>query len=610
MNPYFSPKCRGFLRNVLGEGSVLRRRLSLTPLGPARCVAIVLALALELASIEPAAAQPPEAVALDSAQSTAAAGPAFKVEKSELANGLRLVFQVDRSLPQVAVCTTYDAGSGRDEALGGRAAVAWQMLREGGRSARSSHYSRLVEARGGVIDNEITADFARFCTVVPKGELELALWFEAGRMTPFAFSEGNFRDRVKQLESYYLASVQTSLTRRARRRLIEIAFQRFDRYQYSALPTPEQLRMLRLDDIVEFHHNYYRSNRAVTSIVGDFEPFQALDLAKKHLGQSAFRGKPQASESEDLPRQTTPRLSVLLEPEVAAPSVLYGWRIPAPHTRQHGALVVAGELLAGGEASWLYRDLVERRHLALSVEGWTAGHLGPDLLGIELRLKGKVNVPTVEQAVDGALARLQHTGPTQQEIEAARQRALRRWMSGLGSNLERAKLFGQAAAGGQEPASLLADLESHLDVTVDDVKNAVREYLGKALRTAVEIYPKDWYDPNQAQMPHYHIVRSGENLTTIAKQVGASADQIAKMNGISPNKTIFPGDKLRVPRGKAPRGRAKKDEAIAYVVKKGDTLSSIAQRFKISVGALERANRIDRKKPIRPGQRLAIPRPP
>jgi zinc protease len=495
--------------------------------------------------------------------------------------------------------------------LPGTAAVAWQMLSEGGRSARSAHYSRLVEARGGVIQNEISADFARYCTVVPTGELELALWFEAGRMTPFAFTQGNFADRVEELESRYLDTVHSSPSSRTRRRLGEIAFQGFARYQNAPLPTPDQLQTLRLNDIVEFHRTFYRSSLAVTSVVGDFDPFVALDLAKKHLGAESFSGTPAPRDDRQPPHQTTPRLSVLLETDVAAPTILQAWRIPASDTRQHAALVIANEVLAGGEASWLYRDLVERRRLALGVDGWTAGHAGPDLFGIELALKSGGSVQTVEQAVDSALARLQNTGPKKEEIEAARQRALRRWMSGLGSNLNKARVFGEAEASGQEPATLIVDLESRLDVTVDEVKSAVREHLTKPLRSAVEIYPKDWYDPSQAPMPRYHIVRPGENLTIIAKSVGSTAAEVAKLNGISPKKTIFPGDKLRVPSGKARRARAKKkDEAIAYVVKKGDSLSSIAAKFKISVGAIERANGIDRKKPIRPGQKLAIPRAP
>jgi LysM repeat protein len=87
------------------------------------------------------------------------------------------------------------------------------------------------------------------------------------------------------------------------------------------------------------------------------------------------------------------------------------------------------------------------------------------------------------------------------------------------------------------------------------------------------------------------------------------------MNGIGEKQPIFPGQKLRVPRGSARKStgsrkqRGRKKEAIAYTVKKGDSLSSIAARHKISVAAILRANRINPKKPLQIGKRLAIPVP-
>jgi membrane-bound lytic murein transglycosylase D len=112
------------------------------------------------------------------------------------------------------------------------------------------------------------------------------------------------------------------------------------------------------------------------------------------------------------------------------------------------------------------------------------------------------------------------------------------------------------------------------------------------------------------------VVSSGENLTRIAQRYGTTAEAVAKMNGIDGKRPIFPGQKLRVPRGKTRSSKAgskgtsqKKKEAIAYSVKKGDSLSTIAARHKISVAALLRANRIDAKKPLQIGQRLAIPVP-
>ena len=47
--------------------------------------------------------------------------------------------------------------------------------------------------------------------------------------------------------------------------------------------------------------------------------------------------------------------------------------------------------------------------------------------------------------------------------------------------------------------------------------------------------------------------------------------------------------------------------AGTYVVKKGDTLTGIAQRHDVGVSELAKANRMSLRDVIRPGQKLTIP---
>jgi LysM repeat protein len=47
-----------------------------------------------------------------------------------------------------------------------------------------------------------------------------------------------------------------------------------------------------------------------------------------------------------------------------------------------------------------------------------------------------------------------------------------------------------------------------------------------------------------------------------------------------------------------------------YVVQRGDTLTSIAKRFRLSIAALVAANHLANPDKVLAGQRLALPRPP
>ena len=98
-----------------------------------------------------------------------------------------------------------------------------------------------------------------------------------------------------------------------------------------------------------------------------------------------------------------------------------------------------------------------------------------------------------------------------------------------------------------------------------------------------------------------HRVRSGETLSTIASRYGVSIAQLKMTNRIHTN-LIRPGQRLRIPFGGAD---AVSDTKI-YTVKAGDTLSTIASRYGVSVVRLKRANRLSGDS-LRIGDRLEIP---
>ena len=94
-----------------------------------------------------------------------------------------------------------------------------------------------------------------------------------------------------------------------------------------------------------------------------------------------------------------------------------------------------------------------------------------------------------------------------------------------------------------------------------------------------------------------HRVRRGETLGRIARRYGVSVKQLMAWNEKS-NTRIFVGERLTV-HGSAERS------AITYVVRRGDTLSKIGKRHRVSVRQLMNWNRKHNTR-IRVGERLRI----
>jgi len=102
---------------------------------------------------------------------------------------------------------------------------------------------------------------------------------------------------------------------------------------------------------------------------------------------------------------------------------------------------------------------------------------------------------------------------------------------------------------------------------------------------------------------HYHTVKKGESLSSVAKKYNTSVDHIKKLNNLK-SSVIQPNQRLVVKKieSKAPEQVSRKAapldnatwgyETRQYTVKRGENLSSIARKFGVSVSSIKNANRL------------------
>ena len=131
----------------------------------------------------------------------------------------------------------------------------------------------------------------------------------------------------------------------------------------------------------------------------------------------------------------------------------------------------------------------------------------------------------------------------------------------------------------------------------------------------------------------YKVVED-DTLWSISRVFGVSLDNLAEVNGIDKNAIIKPGQIIMIPpdaknavgkpipkkntqssssasaSGSASSPKASseaKDGENIYIVKSGDTLSEIAERYHVKTADLAAANKIKMSSIIHPGQTLIIP---
>ncbi len=106
-----------------------------------------------------------------------------------------------------------------------------------------------------------------------------------------------------------------------------------------------------------------------------------------------------------------------------------------------------------------------------------------------------------------------------------------------------------------------------------------------------------------------YVVKKGGSLTSIADGFGISVSDLKNANGLSSDEVRI-GMKLIIPDSKIPmrivRVSPNLNETYNYVVKKGDTLSIIASKYRVSVKDLKSVNNL-KSNEVEIGMKLIIP---
>jgi len=91
--------------------------------------------------------------------------------------------------------------------------------------------------------------------------------------------------------------------------------------------------------------------------------------------------------------------------------------------------------------------------------------------------------------------------------------------------------------------------------------------------------------PLPVRPPAYHIVRRGDTLSALAQRYGTSVTELQRLNGMNKKSVLQVGCKLKLPAAAVSQPSPVRCPAY-YTVRRGDTLSGLAVRYSTSVARL------------------------
>jgi membrane-bound lytic murein transglycosylase D len=104
----------------------------------------------------------------------------------------------------------------------------------------------------------------------------------------------------------------------------------------------------------------------------------------------------------------------------------------------------------------------------------------------------------------------------------------------------------------------------------------------------------------------YHRVRRGETLSTIASRYRTSVNQIALYNNLRSHHYIVAGKILKIPQSGAVAAASSSGKPITYTVRRGDSLWTLAKRYNTTTKKIQTANNLHSVN-LYIGQKLKIP---
>jgi zinc protease len=419
--------------------------------------------------------------------------PVLKFEKYKLSNGLEVLTYENHRLPLVAVDLWYHVGP-VNEKVGrtGFAHLFEHMMFEGSEHVGEKAHFRYLEGAGATDINGTTSfDRTNYFETVPSNQLELALWLESDRMgflleTLDRAKLTNQRDVVRnelrqdEAQPYYLANEE----------VFHLLFPNDHPYHAYVIGSHQDVEAARLNDVRDFFEHYYTPNNASIAVVGDFDPAKLKALLEKYFGPIPA-GPPADKVTVTTPPITAERRATVTD-TVQLPRVAMAWLTPQAFKPGDADTDLFISILGHGKSSRLYRKLVYEQQIAQSVQCYNLSLRLTSIADCDVTARPGVKPEDLEAAIDKEIDALRTAGPTEAEVNEARNEELTDKISGL----QRLGGFGGIADTMDyynyyvgNPDYLAQDIGRYQKATVASVKGAGDASFGKSQRVVVVTVP-------------------------------------------------------------------------------------------------------------------------
>ncbi len=411
-----------------------------------------------------------------------------EVRASQLANGMKILVQEDHNIPNVALYLFFKIGS-RNERPGvtGISHFFEHMMFNGAKKYGPKQLDIEMERAGGRNNAYTTRDVTVYTDWFPRPALELIFDLEADRIRDLSFDPKMVESERGVIASERRMSVDNNNFGLLREQLDAAVFTAHP-YGWPVVGWASDIESWTMDDLKSHFRMGYAPNNCVAVIVGDVTTEGALALAKKYLEPIPRQEPPPPVRTRE-PEQRGERRVTVHKP-AQLPLLMVAYHGPRSADEDSVPLTVLGSILTRGRSSRLYRRLVDRDQLAISVRFTQQPSLDPGQINFVLEPRSGVEPPAVEKALYEEIERVRTSPVAPAELERAVNQIVTAHYQGLKTIAGRANLLGTYEVFQGDYRKLFQAAQQVEKVTAADVERVARKYLGAMNRTVATLVPE------------------------------------------------------------------------------------------------------------------------
>jgi zinc protease len=194
---------------------------------------------------------------------------------------------------------------------------------------------------------------------------------------------------------------------------------------YTFEPSFASLAAIDRSDLVDWHARYYRPERTILGLVGDFDTARALELVRAAFGDWNPEGDGPAETEVPFRSEPTPGVFVVERTDIDQSNIAMGHLGVLRSDPDYYALEVMNEVLGGSMSSRLFTEVRTRRGLAYAVAGRVgSGWDRPGTVFLFTTTKVETTGEAISALIDETKAIRTERQPTDEEVAMAKRSIL------------------------------------------------------------------------------------------------------------------------------------------------------------------------------------------